>query len=287
MFQTESTYGIGRLGAAALRSAPRGRSDLVSQLLFGEAVEVVDRRAGWEKVRLAWDNTTGWLRAGQLIPVSAEDFLLARRDAAHTLDLLQPVFAPDHAVPVPLGSSLPGYDGLRFRMGAVPYTYGGQIVRPTAAGFRPSVAFLLNVLQRYAYAPQLAGGRTPLGIDAGGLVQNVFRLLGVRTYRQPEAQIRQGKLVEFIQDALPGDLAFFEQKAGRANHVGILLPDGNICHVHGHVRTDRIDHAGIFDATQQRYTHQLRLIRRLVDLEPLPPEPEVEVKVAARQVRLF
>ena len=287
MFPTETTYGIGRLGAAALRAAPRGRSDLTSQLLFGEAVEVVDRRTGWEKVRVAWDNTTGWLRAGQLLPLTDEEFLAARRDTAHSLDLLQPVFAPDHAVPVPLGSSLPGYDGLRFRMGGVPYTYGGQIVRSGVPGFRPSVALLLGILQRYAYAPQLAGGRTPLGIDAGGLVQNAFRMLGVRLYRQPEAQIRQGKLVEFIQEAQPGDLAFFESKPGRVDHVGLLLPDDQICHVHGYVRTDRIDHAGIFDVQRQRYSHQLRLIRRVAELDPLPPEPEVEVKQLARQQRLF
>ena len=284
--EPEFSYGVCRLGAAAILSAPGDRGELVTQLLFGETVEVLDQRGkNWQKVRASWDNTIGWLRYGQLLPIGADDFLNYRRDIAHTADLLQPVFGPDRALPVPLGASLPGYDGIRFLMGNEFYRFSGQVVQPEQ--FKPSVAFLLSLINRYHYAPELAGGRTPLGIDAGGLIQNVFRLMNLRTYRQPVRQVRQGKLVEFIQDALPGDLAFFENKRGQVVHAGILLPDQKIAHVHGFVRIDPVDHQGIFDEAEGRYTHQLRLIRRLVALEPLPPEIELERKSSPKQIRLF
>ena len=46
---------IGRLGADA------DSSEMVSQVLFGEKVEVLEELEKWSKVRLAFDGYEGWV----------------------------------------------------------------------------------------------------------------------------------------------------------------------------------------------------------------------------------
>jgi len=47
-------------------------------------------------------------------------------------------------------------------------------------------------------------------------------------------------------------------------HVGILLPDSKIIHASGHVRIDKIDHQGIYRADFAKYTHQTRIIKKML-----------------------
>jgi hypothetical protein len=46
--------------------------------------------------------------------------------------------------------------------------------------------------------------------------------------------------------------------------VGIVLSDCHISHATGKVRIDRFDHFGIFNVDKNRYSHQLRIIKRLL-----------------------
>jgi cell wall-associated NlpC family hydrolase len=68
--------------------------------------------------------------------------------------------------------------------------------------------------------------------------------------------------------AITGDLAFFDNAEGRITHVGIVLrrdheQPAEIVHASGHVRIDTLDQQGIFNNQEQRYTHTLRLLRRV------------------------
>ena len=47
-----------------------------------------------------------------------------------------------------------------------------------------------------------------------------------------------------------------------------MLEDGKIIHASGQVRIDKIDHFGIFNEETKKYTHKLRVIKRI-----LPPQP--------------
>jgi cell wall-associated NlpC family hydrolase len=73
-----------------------------------------------------------------------------------------------------------------------------------------------------------------------------------------------GKTIGFINEAQAGDLAFFDNEEEQIVHVGILLNNTQIIHASGSVRIDSIDHQGIFNKTQQKYTHKLRLIKRVL-----------------------
>lgn len=277
-------YCVCKIGCASVRSAAGGRGAAVNQLLFGETAEVVDRRGSWNKIRNSWDNSGGWVKSNQLLSITVDEFLSYRKNSAITLNLLQPVFGTHHAVPVPIGSLLPTYDGIRFSLGNENYRFSGQALLPTET--QPTVELLLRILHRYRYAPELAGGRTPLGIDSGALAQNIFRMFATRLYRQPQTQIRQGKVVSFVQESQPGDLAFFDTGKGGVD-VGIVVPDRRVVYIDGYVRTGTLDHEGVFDEVEENYTRKLRVIRRLLDFAPIPEEIRIETTVAPSQARLF
>ncbi|RMD76554.1 MAG: hypothetical protein D6818_00050 [Bacteroidetes bacterium] len=264
-------HAICPLGVVPVRAGAHHRSELLSQLLFGELVELVDRKgAQWCKVRCTWDEVTGWVSAEQLQPITPSEFDRYRQHYAICLDLLQPVMSGLRQIPVPIGSRLPAFDGLRFELAGEWWTYSGQAVFPQ--DLPPRADLLIKIARRYLSAPFLQGGRSPLGLDSGALVQLAFGAIGITLPRQPATQVMEGEAVDFFDEYRPGDIAFFENNKGQLTHAGILLPEGQILHCHDCVRIDRVDHFGIFDPVRKKYVWPLRVIRRV-----LPPDTTREV----------
>jgi cell wall-associated NlpC family hydrolase len=75
-------------------------------------------------------------------------------------------------------------------------------------------------------------------------------------------------VVDFLVHARCGDLAFFEEREGAINHVGILLDNETIIHATdttGRVVIDKIDQGGIISLSLKKRTHALRMVRRMVN----------------------
>jgi cell wall-associated NlpC family hydrolase len=77
----------------------------------------------------------------------------------------------------------------------------------------------IAVASRYFGVPYRYGGTSPRGFDCSGLVQYVFRQLGVGLPRTAAAQYGATTRVSRSQ-ARPGDLVFFFSGGG-ISHVGI------------------------------------------------------------------
>ena len=95
-------------------------------------------------------------------------------------------------------------------------------------------------------------------------MQVVYKIVGVNLLRDTYQQAEQGYTINFVEDARAGDLAFFTNETGRIAHVGIILKDKQIIHAWGKVRMDTIDHYGIYNKGLQKYTHKLRIIKRML-----------------------
>lgn len=256
------TYAVCPLSVIPIRSSASDKSEMVSQLLFGETVELMEQRGNWVKVRCLWDNYLGWTDRKQLKAISAEEIQLYQKNHALSLELFQGAMSQNYSLPITIGATLPRFDGLKFHLNGSSFTFSGQTIEPKAN--QQSSKLLLKIARRYLYAPYLWGGRSPLGIDCSGFTQMAFKMIGIPVPRDAAQQVESGRLIDFIEQSQPGDLAFFENNKGRIIHVGILLPEQQIIHASGQVRIDRIDHFGIFNEELNKYTHKLRVVKRLL-----------------------
>jgi gamma-D-glutamyl-L-lysine dipeptidyl-peptidase len=269
-------YAACSVSIAPLRAQPSDRSELASQLLFGETVEITDKKDIWRHVVCAWDGYSGWVDHKQLKLLTPTEYDAYREEQAISLSLVDGLMASDHFVPLTLGAVLPRYDGLRCQLGDQSYQFSGPVVTPAQA---PSTGdWVVKVARRYLHAPYMWGGRSPFGIDCSGFTQMVFKMAGIRLLRDAYQQVTQGHVVDFMEQCQTGDLAFFDSGKGDIIHVGIILPDCHIIHASGKVRIDKLDHFGIFNREYNRYTHQLRIVKRL-----LPDEAPTASEAAAEK----
>ncbi|MCF0206504.1 MAG: C40 family peptidase, partial [Bacteroidales bacterium] len=68
----------------------------------------------------------------------------------------------------------------------------------------------------------------------------------------------------FMTEAQPGDLAFFDNEEGDIIHVGMIFSQNEIIHASKKVRIDKIDHHGIYNNDLKKYTHKLRVIKKIL-----------------------
>lgn len=255
-------YAIGQFTAAALRLKAKEQSEMVSQILLGEPLRLLNYGRNWSHVQCAEDGFEGYVRTHQILPVDELTFLQQKNNPAFSLDLFSHLMGERNGIHITIGSRLPDFDGMHLSLNQQRYTFSGQAVM--SRDIRSEGELMLKLARRLLYTPHLTGGRTPTGIDAPALVQLVARIVNIQLPRTAEAQVTCGRSVDFIVQCQSADLAFFDDSKGNINHVGILLPDSRIIHVYDRVRIDAIDHYGIFNYELGKYTHRLRIVKRLL-----------------------
>ena len=92
----------------------------------------------------------------------------------------------------------------------------------------------------------------------------VYKIAGYSLQREARHQAIQGRKIKSIEEAKPGDLAFFSEKDGAVTHVGMIMDDEKIIHSFGQVRVDTITEEGILNPETKIYTHLLHSIRRII-----------------------
>ncbi len=256
------THGICNLSVIPLRAEPAHASEQVSQILFGEHVEVIESNDEWLRIRAGYDNYEGWLKAEQVTEIDHEEFQnLNSEHPCMSYDLVQILIRDSDMQSILLGSTLPHFKDHTCRLGKTAYRFEGTVKCPEKLQNTRSI---VENAYMYKDAPYLWGGRTPFGIDCSGFTQMVFKLSGIRLQRDAWQQAEQGSLIHLVDETQPGDLAFFDNDEGKITHVGVILEKGRIIHASGKVRIDAFDHHGIFHAESKKYSHNLRLLKRFV-----------------------
>lgn len=249
-------HGVCSLNNVPVRREHDDRSEMITELLFGDSFEIIGKRRQWRKIRICRDQYEGWIDEKQFRILTEEEFHQYKKSEDLYLKDLIGYISDDQQTLWALTTGA--------NLKAVPFLnreYDDQIQISSKKLDRPQ---LVEIGLTYLNAPYLWGGKTPFGIDCSGLVQMVYRIGGYTLPRDAYQQANQGEVLSFIEESNAGDLAFFDNAEGRIIHVGILLGDNYILHAHGKVRIDRIDHTGIFNREIRRYTHQLRLIKKIV-----------------------
>ena len=259
------TGGICYLSLIAVRSEPSERSELVNQMLFGDLLEVVDTFGNWIKIRGFHDQYEGWCDRKQIQMLTDETLEVLKGSSQQLVaDITGTIVTRGKpAINLVIGSSLYTLSNGLF---AGP---GGDYHLAEGASCMPEIHQpdeITETASLYLNSPYLWGGRSPFGIDCSGLVQMVFKMKGINLKRDANQQAGQGRIVNLIEESRAGDVAFFDNDEGKIIHTGIITGRGSIIHASGEVRVDPLDHHGIFNKNEGKYSHKLRLIRRYTEV---------------------
>lgn len=204
-------------GVADLRRKPKFRSERVSQLIYGEGVEVIGAESGYVKV-VGPDKLEGYALQSLVGDLEGERRFKLR--SRHPADGLQ----------LPFGSYLSETEVRRYK---VPR----RLFVPVEREFAPA-----DLSEPFLGVPYLWGGTSDFGYDCSGFTQRLYRFAGIEIPRNSNWQRDAGERVKDFDHARRGDLVFFP------GHVALLLGGRRIIHAnlsHGGVSiTDLADGSG-------------------------------------------
>jgi len=243
-----------------LRAEPSHRSEMVSQLIFGECCEILEQnKDSWTKVRCSFDGYEGWCQSGQLTEIDEPEY---DKGNALTPDWVNNLEYNGHPMMVPMGAVLTAMKNGRAHWRKNQVHFKGKTWEPSSAG--RDAKSIRQLTYKFLNTPYLWGGKTVFGADCSGFVQSVFRFINIPLLRDASQQATQGEAVGFLEETKTGDLAFFDNEEGKITHVGILLSPHEIIHSSVKVRIDKIDNMGIVRSDSFQRTHHLRIIKRIL-----------------------
>jgi hypothetical protein len=258
-------FGISGLSIIPVRKEPSEKSEMITQILFGERFEIHEQFFGWCRVTLEYDGYQGWIDQKMITPLNDKIY---RKIETHPLavstDILNLVpIGSEQNMMIVAGSSLPCWRPYKheFSIGAEIYKMEGKFRYSQPVHIRK---FIIQHALMFFNAPYLWGGRSPFGIDCSGFSQIIYKMAGIKLPRDARDQVLLGTALSFVGETQPGDLAFFDDDEGNIKHVGIMWEKNKIIHASGKVRIDNVDQFGIFNIETKRYTHQMRVMKRVL-----------------------
>jgi gamma-D-glutamyl-L-lysine dipeptidyl-peptidase len=176
-----------------------------TQVLYGERVLVLARRAGWTEIAVPDQPSPldrrgypGWVRSWQLGPAFAAPLVVTAATARLP-----------NGIEIGFGSQVP--------RGAVPVSATKRLPRTRTDVVRTAEQF---VGLRYLW-----GGLSRWGYDCSGLTWAAYRAHGITIPRDADAQFAAGTPVP-LSRLLPGDLLFYEHPV--VGHVAMYVGDGKM-----------------------------------------------------------
>lgn len=212
---------------------PDARSQITTQLLFGEHVMVLKTSDTWAYARAQRDGYEGWVAQSALTHTIAGDAPTHHITAPSALVYSAPDFhgAPLFSLPMnaaivaqQLDDPIAAFVALK-TSGFIPVQQVAPIV---GMGARDPVA----IAKLFLGTPYAWGGRTFDGIDCSGLVQQCLWACGLPCARDSGDQWASlGRVLAADETPLQGDLVFFP------GHVGFYLEGGKLLHANAtHMR---------------------------------------------------
>lgn len=227
------------VSVSPIRAEVSEKSEMTSQILYGETCEIIETEGLYSKIKLDFDGYEGWVNSSVLKKQKSE---ISKNLVTQTYGVFD----------LPEGRNL--------------LSLGSEVAFETEnlidkSNIRES---LVETAKKFINVPYLWGGRSYFGIDCSALVQLVYKIHGITLPRDADKQAELGEARDFVEESEPGDLAFFEDETGFISHVGLVLSPFELIHASGKVRIDSLDFSGIYNAEINKHTHKLRMVKTVI-----------------------
>jgi cell wall-associated NlpC family hydrolase len=204
----------------ALRRRPAADAPRDTELLLGETVTVFDRAEGFAWVQARRDGYVGYVATRDIVegtPVPTHAVSAIRSFIYRAADIKSPVtgWASLNSPAV-----ISGTEDRFSRLAG-----GGYMVSQHLRGVADREDDFVAVAEGFLETPYLWGGRSSLGLDCSGLVQNALHAAGFACPRDTDMQ--EAALGDTLPDGAAfarGDLVFWK------GHVGIMLDGDTLLH---------------------------------------------------------
>ena len=233
-------FGICNLNTIPVRKEKSSKSELTTQLIYGEIYKVLKKDKKWYHIEISDDNYKGWINYSQFFEISKDTFdniLNTKPILLH--EISKEIETLDGKMLLSIGAKISSTKALNHSLNK-PYNQKQTTIPQTA--------------MKYLNTTYLWGGKTHNGIDCSGFSQMVFKINGINILRDANQQANQGKEIDF-SSIEEGDLAFFGEK--KVTHVGIILKNKKIIHAFGKVRIDFLKKNGILNVETNKISHKL------------------------------
>lgn len=251
----EKIWALASLSVSTLRAEPDDASELVTQVMMGTPLKILEQHKNWFKVQapegyLGWLDGTGlqrlstgemnhWKQSKRFIYNEITGFVYdePNKDAAVVSDLvLGDLFEAAGSRRGYLEIKLPdGRQGFVSRSSCRSYSDWVESV--------PDIENMLAFAFQMMGSPYLWGGSSVKALDCSGFTKVLYYSQAVILARDASQQARYGQVLDHQKtgDLQRGDLLFFGKSANRITHTGVYLGKGDFIHASGRVLISSID----------------------------------------------
>ncbi len=230
--------GICNLSIVPVRISDSDKSEMITQLVYGDLFTIVEEKDKWTMIKSEFDNYEGWIDSKQYKRLDESDNIIID-NPTYSCDLVEFIENENkELITISIGSNISNINLLNHK-------YEGKSI--SGKQNRDSI---VNTALLY--------------LHCSGFTQMVYKINGYKILRDAKDQATQGVTLSFIEESEPGDLAFFHNDNDEIIHVGIILKDNHIIHASGKVRIDRLDQSGIYNNEKNKHTHSLRYIKKIM-----------------------
>ena len=190
------------ISVADIRAEPKFESERVSQLIYGEKVDLLEEDDEYSLV-VGPDGLQGYIKSALISDGPAKTHKMTRR------------FRYGEII-IPFGGYVSDYEIDQF---SIPHSF---IVPINKYDYKPTMLSM-----KFLGVPYLWGGTSEFGFDCSGLTQRMYRFAGIELPRNADWQRDYLKEIPTFSESLPGDLIFFK------GHVGLHLGKKVMIHANG------------------------------------------------------